>query len=126
MFWLTALVLQMVAGFLDAAQLLDADASGIGPLTLVVTLILFSAAAAVGIRRLHDVGRRGWWMLLFAGPYAAWLYTVHVGAQAVFPDTALPLGAVILLVLLVQPGTPGQNTYGPDPKGGIAEGTNAG
>jgi uncharacterized membrane protein YhaH (DUF805 family) len=125
-FWLAALVLQMLAGFVDGAQSLEPVAGGMGPLTLAVTLLLLLPAAAVGIRRLHDIGRRGWWMLLFALPYAVWLYMVQTGAQAVIPAIALLIGSVILLVLLVQPGNPGDNAFGPDPKGGIAEGENAG
>jgi uncharacterized membrane protein YhaH (DUF805 family) len=125
-FWLVSLVLQMVAGFVDAAQSLAAVAAGMGPLTLVVTLVLLLPAASVGIRRLHDIGWRGWWMLLFAAPYAAWLYTAHTGAQAVVPAIALLIGCVVLLVLLVQPGNLGDNAYGPDPKGGIAEAENEG
>lgn len=125
-FWLASLVLQMVAGFIDAAQSLAAVAAGMGPLTLIVTLVLLLPAAAVGIRRLHDIGRRGWWMMLFAAPYAAWLHAVQTGAQAVIPAIALLLGSIILLVLLVQPGNPGENAYGTDPKGGIAEAENAG
>lgn len=124
-FWLAALVVQMIAGFVDAAQSLDPVAVGMGPVTIVVTLIFLLPAAGVGIRRLHDIGWRGSWMMLFAAPYAAWLYTVHTGTQAVIPAIALLLGSIILLVLLVQPGHPGANAYGPDPKGGIAEETNA-
>jgi uncharacterized membrane protein YhaH (DUF805 family) len=93
-FWLAALVLQMIASFIDAAQLLSPVAVGMGPLTLAVTIILLLPATSVGIRRLHDVGWRGWWMLLFALPYAVWLYRVQTGGHAVIPAIALLVGSV--------------------------------
>jgi uncharacterized membrane protein YhaH (DUF805 family) len=37
---------------------------GIPFLSLVVTLVLLSPNIAVGIRRLHDTNRSGWWSLL--------------------------------------------------------------
>jgi uncharacterized membrane protein YhaH (DUF805 family) len=48
---------------------------------------------AVTVRRLHDTDRRGWWCLLGLPPYVG----------------------LILLVLLVLPGTIGDNRFGPDP-----------
>lgn len=50
---------------------------------------------AVGVRRLHDIGRSGWWLLI----------------------DFVPFGCFVLLVFLVLDGTPGPNQYGPDPKG---------
>ena len=51
---------------------------------------------AVGIRRLHDTGRSGWNLL--------WLL--------------IPLiGAILLLVWMVQDSQPGENAYGANPKG---------
>ena len=35
-----------------------------GPLEIVSTIILFLPATAVFARRLHDVNRSGWWMLI--------------------------------------------------------------
>lgn len=50
---------------------------------------------AVGVRRLHDIGRSGWWLLL----------------------AFLPLiGPVVLLVFAVLDSQPGDNAYGPNPK----------
>ncbi len=67
-----------------------------GPITLVYTLAVFLPALAVGIRRLHDTNRTGWWTLLALIPL---------------------VGAIVLLVFYAQPGNVGANTYGPDPKG---------
>jgi uncharacterized membrane protein YhaH (DUF805 family) len=51
---------------------------------------------AVTVRRLHDTNRSGWWWFI----------------------TFIPLiGAIILIVFLAQDGQPGENQYGPNPKG---------
>jgi uncharacterized membrane protein YhaH (DUF805 family) len=121
LFWLAALVLQMLTSYIDATTAQTVIFGGMGPFTLIMTLILLTPAATVGVRRLHDIGRSGWWMLLFGLPYAGWLAGVEAGSQNVIAAIALLLGSVVLLVLLVQPGTPGENAFGPDPKAGIAE-----
>lgn len=121
LFWLTALIVQMVASYVDAVTGQAEVAGGMGPVTLVTTLIFLVPAVTVGIRRLHDTGRSGWWMLLFGLPYLGWLVGVQNGTQSIVAALALLLGSVILLVLLVQPGFAGENSFGPDPKGGIAD-----
>jgi uncharacterized membrane protein YhaH (DUF805 family) len=52
----------------------------------------------VAIRRLHDTGRSGWWMLL----------------------CLIPLVSLVLIVFLALDSEPGQNQYGPSVKGGVA------
>lgn len=52
------------------------------------------AAAAVTVKRLHDLGRPGWQLLLLAVPF----YNIYLG-----------------LLLLFQQGAVGPNEYGPDP-----------
>ena len=124
LFWLVALIVQMLASYVDAATDQAAVAGGMGPVTLLTTLVFLIPAATVGIRRLHDIGRAGWWMLLFGLPYLGWLVSVQAGSQPIVPALALLLGSVILLVLLVQPGVAGKNSFGPDPKGRIADDAN--
>ena len=116
LFWLAAMIVQMLTGYIDAATSQATLAVGMGPFTLITTLILLVPAATVGIRRLHDIGRSGWWMLLFGLPYVAWLISVDSGAQGVIPALALLLGSVVLLVLMVQPGMISDNAYGSNPK----------
>ncbi len=120
LFWLVALILQMIASYLDAANGQASVVSGMGPVTLAITLLFLLPASAVGIRRLHDTGRNGWWMLLFAAPYVGWLVSVENGSDGLIAAVALLLGCVVLLVLLVQPGQIAENRYGLNPKAGIA------
>ncbi|UOQ72851.1 DUF805 domain-containing protein [Hymenobacter cellulosilyticus] len=69
---------------------------GSGMVSALVTLGLFLPGLALGVRRLHDVNKSGWfWLIVF-----------------------IPLvGAIWLLVLACTEGTQGPNQYGPDPKG---------
>lgn len=60
----------------------------------VIYIVLWLATIAVGCRRLHDTGKSGWLQLLLLIPC---------------------VGAIILIFFWVQPGTPGDNMYGPPP-----------
>ncbi len=96
--WFTLFLL--LAGF--ALGLADAlffltPADQTGPLNTIFTLATLLPSLAVGARRLHDVDRTGWWLLLWLVPVLGWL---------------------ILLWWTVQPGTRGPNRFGPDPLGG--------
>jgi uncharacterized membrane protein YhaH (DUF805 family) len=68
-------------------------------LTIVVdlyALAVFLPSLGVFVRRLHDTGRTGWWFFIGFIPL---------------------VGAIILLVFTVQDSKPGDNKYGPNPKG---------
>jgi uncharacterized membrane protein YhaH (DUF805 family) len=54
----------------------------------------FVPSLAVGVRRLHDIGKSGWFTLL----------------------GFVPIANIVLLVWLAQDGQPGANEYGPNPK----------
>lgn len=64
-------------------------------LTYLVALALFVPTLAVSVRRLHDTGRSGWWVLVDLVPLVGW---------------------IVLLVFFVQDSQPGANAYGPSPK----------
>ena len=79
------------------------------------------SALAVGVKRLHDRDKSGWWILLF------WLGPGILGSwQTATPDLGggfiLSLAALAILIwafveLGCLPGTAGPNQYGPDPLG---------
>lgn len=69
---------------------------GLGFLALIYALALLVPSISVAARRLHDTGRSGWWQLIALIPL---------------------IGAIILIVFLVMDSTPGDNQYGPNPKG---------
>ena len=68
--------------------------TGLGVLSPLGTLALLVPSIAVAIRRLHDVGKSGWWLLL----------------------GLVPLVGLVLLYFMVQDSQPGGNEYGPNPK----------
>lgn len=73
--------------------------SGIGLLSGLYTLAMFIPSLAVGVRRLHDTGRSGWWLLIGIIPL---------------------IGPIVLIVFFVQDSVPGDNLYGPNPKAAVA------
>ena len=79
-----------------ALALVDLAIAGInGPevLSNLSNLALFLPSLAVGVRRLHDTDRSGWWILLWLIPLIGW---------------------IIIIVFLCQRGTEGPNRFGPD------------
>ena len=90
-------------------------------------IVHFFASLSVAVRRLHDVGKSGWWYLLCMipslGVYLA-LLTVVAGVATgraemgfVFVGILLVSLVVILymLYLFIKRGDDGPNQYGPDP-----------
>lgn len=68
-YWYWTLFVTLVtvaAGFLDAA--IGADPNGGGVFSALVALGLLLPGVAMGTRRLHDIGRSGWWQLLVLVP----------------------------------------------------------
>ncbi|MDB5439403.1 MAG: hypothetical protein JWM33_1830 [Caulobacteraceae bacterium] len=108
-YWLFYLFYMLVVvGFLIGTGVLtglsmalaDDAARGGGILLTILTVgfVLFCLASlipqiAVGVRRLHDTNRSGWWMLI----------------------SLVPFGGIVLLVFFVMEGTRGANRFGPDP-----------
>ena len=66
-----------------------------GILGIIFSLAMLVPGIAVTVRRLHDTGRSGWWILISLIPVIGW---------------------IILLVFMVLEGQPGDNEYGPNPK----------
>jgi len=93
-YWvLFVILLSIVAGVIDGI-IFDAPI-----LRSLVTLGLLVPGIAVGVRRLHDIDRSGWWYLIALIPI---------------------VGALVLIYWFVQPGTPGSNEYGDNPLGDAA------
>jgi len=102
---LFTVVVQWVTSFVDAAlfgtfSFVEVDGAIYGgvtsvftPITTLVGLALLIPSIAVAVRRFHDLGRSGWWLLLaFTG-----------------------IGAVVIFFWFMVRGTHGPNHFGPDP-----------
>jgi uncharacterized membrane protein YhaH (DUF805 family) len=101
-----------------------------GLLANLFSLATLIPSLAVSVRRLHDVDKSGWWILLPLGPYligAVMLFSAIFagggsasGGLAVIGGLIMLVGfgcAILLLVWYCKQGTPGPNRFGPDPLG---------
>ncbi len=94
-FWWWTLFSILVA---VAANIVDAIV-GSPIFSLVVSLGLFLPNLSVAIRRLHDIDRTGWWILIAFIPL---------------------IGLIVLLIFYLQKSDPGENSYGPPMVEGVA------
>lgn len=97
-YWLFVLfnvIFTFVLGFIDGLAGLVDSTSGYGPLGGLYTLAILIPSIAVGVRRLHDTDRSGWWLLIALVPL---------------------IGALVLLVFLASDSQAGSNRYGLNPK----------
>jgi uncharacterized membrane protein YhaH (DUF805 family) len=92
-YWVLFIILaDIVAGIIDYALGMQIVSSLFGLVTLLPGI-------AVSIRRLHDLDRTGWWILLGLIPIIGW---------------------IILLIWYISKGTDGPNRFGPDPLATLA------
>lgn len=94
MFVLFNVIFAIIAMILDNVLGLAIKDVGYGPIYILYALATLLPGLAVGVRRLHDIGKSGWYLLLGLIPC---------------------VGGIILLVFAVTAGDVGENEYGPDP-----------
>ncbi|MBD9374221.1 DUF805 domain-containing protein [Rhizobium sp. ARZ01] len=90
-FWWFALfnlIASVILGLIDQAIF------GQEILGIIFALGVLLPGIAVAARRLHDIGRSGWWLLIGLIPLIGW---------------------IVLLYWYISEGTPGANQYGPQP-----------
>ena len=95
-FALMNLIILIIAAVLDSVLGFNFSPLPYGYLYLLVGLATFIPGLAVAVRRLHDVGKSGWFYFIVLIPI---------------------IGAIWLLVLFFTEGNQGENQYGSDPKG---------
>jgi uncharacterized membrane protein YhaH (DUF805 family) len=96
MFTLFNVLISMTLGLIELKiGLTGLWKSGGGPLSGLYTLAVLIPGIAVSVRRLHDTGRSGWWLLIALVPC---------------------IGGIVLLVFMIEDSQPGDNQYGPNPK----------
>ena len=88
MFFLVYIGVMVVASIIDAVL-------GISFVTAIASLVHLLPSIGVGVRRLHDINRSGWWMLVALIPIIGWIIAIYWA---------------------VKEGDVGDNAYGPDPK----------
>ena len=95
MFILFNIIFGGIAMILDSVFGIAIEGVGYGPLYGVYVLVLFIPGLAVAVRRLHDIGKSGWMILIALIPV---------------------IGAIWILVLMLTDSKPGKNQYGENPK----------
>ena len=101
MFVLFNVIISFVIGFIDKLLGLDFTLGlwQTGVLSIIYSLFVLLPGTAVSVRRLHDIDKSGWNLLL----------------------SLIPLvGAIIVIVFMCKPGTAGVNKYGETPDQTIA------
>jgi len=93
-YWvLFTIIGSIVTGVLDSTVLgYDVTAGDVSPLSGIFDLVTFLPSLALGARRLHDIDRTAWWLLILL----------------------TGIGAILLLVWACFKGTDGPNRFGPD------------
>jgi uncharacterized membrane protein YhaH (DUF805 family) len=94
-FCLFNLIIGLIFTGLDSLTGTFSAEAGMGILGFIYSLAIMIPGLAVTVRRLHDTDRTGWWLFI----------------------TLIPIiGGIVLLVFLVQDGTPDENRFGLNPK----------
>jgi uncharacterized membrane protein YhaH (DUF805 family) len=94
-FLLFNIIFAIAAMILDNLLGIAMTGIGYGPLYGIYALAMLIPGLSVAVRRLHDIGKSGWFLLIVLIPI---------------------IGGIWLLVLFCTEGTKGTNEYGPDPK----------
>ena len=94
-FWMFVLIHFII---LIVLAVVDSMITG-GIIYALYALAVLLPYLAVAVRRLHDTGRSGWWLLIGLIPL---------------------IGTIILIVFWVADSQPGDNAFGPNPKAVMA------
>lgn len=88
MFFLCNSIIQVLLVMIDLK-------TGTGMLFGLYAVAVIMPGFSVGVRRLHDIGKSGWWMFITFVPI---------------------IGGILLLVYLCKDSQQEENSYGPNPK----------
>lgn len=95
--FIISIILSLVDTLLinPALGMAPAEAAKSGLLAPIFALAVLLPKIAVAVRRLHDIGKSGWWYLIILIPI---------------------IGVLVLIYFWVQDSQVGENMYGPNPK----------
>ena len=95
MFTLFSIIASLILAAIDRIIGTTYNNGTSGILQNIYSLAVLLPTIGVGIRRMHDTNRSGWWILINLIPCIGWIW---------------------FIVLAAQEGNAGDNQYGPDPK----------
>ena len=90
--FIAALIVGFIGGFLSSAT----EVSAFAFLGTIYNLAVLLPSLGVLFRRLHDIGKSGWWWLIGIVPFVGW---------------------IVIIVFCCLDSQPGENQYGSNPKG---------
>lgn len=99
MAWGFYILLVMMGATGEMNETLSPAALGVALAYFLFGLSMAIPSLAVAVRRLHDIDRTGWWLLIGLLP---------------------GLGALVLFIFFIREGSRGPNRFGDDPKAGEA------
>jgi uncharacterized membrane protein YhaH (DUF805 family) len=128
-YWLAILIFVIISLVMGTIGYFAEQAMAFQLLNLIVSIGLFIAGLAVGIKRLHDRDKSAWWLLVFylvpslLFGIGAVVFFYGLGAEeagGVIGGTVIYLlGLAVLIWAIVElgclRGTVGPNRFGPDP-----------
>ena len=91
-YWVLFIVLVSIGLALVDGAIFGFDETDIAVFGPIFSLATFVPSLSVGFRRMHDIGRTAWWLLIGLIPI---------------------IGTIIIIYWFVQPGQPNDNQYGP-------------
>ena len=94
-YWYFVIFAVLVSIVVEAVGKLIGGANFAKVLSGIWSLVILVPSLALDWRRLHDIGKSGWWWLLGFVPVVGW---------------------IILIVWACKDSDPGENQYGPNPK----------
>ena len=98
-YWMLVLfnvIAAFIAGAIGGVLAGATNAPAFSFLGTIYNLAVILPSMGVLFRRLHDIGKSGWWWLIGLVPFVGW---------------------IIILVFVCLDSQPGENQYGPNPKG---------
>ncbi|MBR3956769.1 MAG: DUF805 domain-containing protein [Kiritimatiellae bacterium] len=96
MFVLFNIIACIIVGVISGVLVSVTNVTAFAYLGTIYSLAVLIPGFAVLFRRLHDTGRSGWWWLIGFIPL---------------------IGAIVLIIFCCLDSQPGENQYGPNPKG---------
>ena len=123
-YWLAALIYVVIYLVLAAVGYATDQSVAYQAINGMLNIVIFISSLAVGIKRLHDRNKSGWYLLLFyivpgiLVTAAAVMYVTMDDAtltSAVLGLAAFAVGVWAFVELGCLRGTVGANRYGPDP-----------
>lgn len=94
-FYLINMLIYIILNLLDIMLGVYSFEAGVGILSLIFIIVVLIPGLAVTFRRLHDIGRSGWWFLVNLIPL---------------------IGPIIFLIFMLLDSQEGENRYGLSPK----------